>query len=97
MSQMEPLEVFREQICFLVKDRVVIGEREVDDGHGSAPRTVFSCERSAECAKLKLPCKILDQDVSHYPFEVKFSLKLDPPKAAEAAGAVPWKRRIRPR
>lgn len=97
MSHTESVEIFREKICFLVKDRVVIGERQLSNPAGGSPRVFFTCERSSECAKLKLPCKILDQDLSQYPFEVKFSLKLDAPKASDPANSLPWKRRMRPR
>jgi hypothetical protein len=101
MSRMEPLpEVFKERICFLVKERVRIGESVLPGLRpGDAPRIVYSCTRSSECAKLRLPCKILNQELSHYPFEMKFSLKLDRTSAGGAASdsPLPWKRRQRAR
>jgi hypothetical protein len=93
MSPKQSEEIHRERICFLVKDRVVIGERLVPQSHaGVPPRIVYTCTRSAECAQLNLPCKILNQELPQYPFDLKVSLKLKP---AEPLAPVPWKRQIK--
>ncbi len=97
MSSTMPEETFKERICFLVKDRVVIGERAVPgDGPGDPARIIYSCARSSDCEKLKLPCKILNQNLANYPFELKLSLKLKREGSSAHSVPLPWKRRLGP-